>query len=77
MTSSAAVGGTAYEQFKAARDLLLQYREDYGEAYAQFKWPTLQYFNWALDWFDAIAPRRTSRPDSSLGDARKRRRGKT
>lgn len=55
MTTSAAGGGTAYEQFKAARDLLLQYREDYGKAYAEFKWPTLQYFNWALDWFDAIA----------------------
>jgi acetyl-CoA synthetase len=55
MTSSAVVGGTAYERFKAARDLLVQYREDYGSAYAQFRWPTLQHFNWALDWFDAIA----------------------
>jgi len=55
MTSSAAVGSSAYEQFKAARDFLLQNREDYSRAYEQFHWPVLQNFNWALDWFDAIA----------------------
>jgi acetyl-CoA synthetase len=60
MTSSAAVGGSAHQRFKASRDFLLQYREDYAAAYAQFTWPVLQDFNWALDWFDAIAqgPRR-------------------
>ena len=39
--------------FKAARDFLLNYREDYATAYAQFRWPELPQFNWALDWFDA------------------------
>jgi acetyl-CoA synthetase len=41
--------------FRAARDLLLRHREDYDAARAAFAWPTLDEFNWALDWFDAIA----------------------
>lgn len=40
--------------FRAARDFLLQHREDYETAYAKFHWPQLDRFNWALDWFDAI-----------------------
>ena len=40
--------------FRAARDLLLQHRDDYHRAYAEFRWPDLGGFNWALDWFDAI-----------------------
>jgi acetyl-CoA synthetase len=45
--------GTA--RFRAARDFLIAHREDYAEAYAQFGWPELDEFNWALDWFDVIA----------------------
>ncbi|HEV8567860.1 MAG TPA: AMP-binding protein [Actinoplanes sp.] len=45
--------GTA--AFREARDFLLDHREDYAEAYAQFGWPRLGAFNWALDWFDVIA----------------------
>jgi len=41
--------------FRAARDLLLNHREDYDAARAEFSWPELGEFNWALDWFDAIA----------------------
>jgi acetyl-CoA synthetase len=41
--------------FKDARDLLLRYREDYEIACREFRWPTLDRFNWALDHFDAIA----------------------
>src|SRR5918911_453684 len=40
--------------FRAARDLLLRHRTDYARAYAEFRWPELDEFNWALDWFDAI-----------------------
>lgn len=40
------------EAFLAARDLLLKHREDYGRAIADFRWPELAQFNWALDWFD-------------------------
>ncbi|WP_256104764.1 AMP-binding protein [Streptomyces sp. ODS05-4] len=41
--------------FRAARDFLLEHREDYPAAYAGFRWPRPERFNWALDWFDAIA----------------------
>lgn len=41
--------------FIAARDFLLQYRSDYDTAYSGFKWPKLEKFNWALDYFDALA----------------------
>ena len=41
--------------FRAARDLLLNHREDYDAARAEFSWPELDQFNWALDWFDEIA----------------------
>ncbi len=41
--------------FRAARDLLLQYREDYESARREFAWPELDEFNWALDWFDVVA----------------------
>jgi acetyl-CoA synthetase len=38
--------------FKAARDFLLAHRTDYATAYRDFRWPDLEKFNWALDWFD-------------------------
>ena len=38
--------------FKAARDFLLAHRTDYATAYRDFRWPELDRFNWALDWFD-------------------------
>jgi acetyl-CoA synthetase len=41
--------------FRVARDLLLRHRADYDAARAGFSWPELDEFNWALDWFDAIA----------------------
>ncbi|WP_428483383.1 AMP-binding protein [Rhodopila sp.] len=41
------------QAFKAARDFLLANRTDYATAYRDFRWPELDRFNWALDWFDA------------------------
>jgi acetyl-CoA synthetase len=38
--------------FKAARDFLLAHRTDYPTAYRDFRWPEIENFNWALDWFD-------------------------
>ncbi len=46
---------SAVTDFLAARDFLLQHRSDYATAYAGFKWPKLKEFNWALDYFDAMA----------------------
>ncbi|MGW5475406.1 AMP-binding protein [Streptomyces sp. NPDC004008] len=43
------------DAFRAARDFLLAHREDYATAYAGFRWPRPTHFNWALDWFDAVA----------------------
>ena len=39
--------------FREARDLLLNFRDDYHGARAAFVWPRPERFNWALDWFDA------------------------
>ena len=48
--------------FRAARDLLLRHRDDYAAAKREFSWPALEEFNWALDWFDAIAAEHPGRP---------------
>jgi acetyl-CoA synthetase len=47
--------------FRAARDLLLGHRGDYAAARAEFTWPILDEFNWALDWFDQIAAEHPAR----------------
>ena len=41
--------------FLAAREFLLTHREDYETAYRNFRWPQLDKFNWALDYFDTFA----------------------
>src|SRR5258708_6397998 len=41
--------------FLAARDFLFAHREDYDTAYRDFRWPGLDQFNWALDYFDPMA----------------------
>ena len=43
------------DRFLAARDYLLEMRGRYTEAYASFRWPALERFNWALDYFDPMA----------------------
>ncbi|GAA2230106.1 AMP-binding protein [Streptomyces amakusaensis] len=41
--------------FRAARDTLLRHRTDPAAAHREFRWPRPARFNWALDWFDAVA----------------------
>ncbi|GAB2601172.1 AMP-binding protein [Kribbella endophytica] len=41
--------------FRDARDFLIAHREDYDTAYRDFSWPSFDRFNWARDWFDALA----------------------
>ena len=41
--------------FIEARDFLLAHRADYERAYRDFRWPVLERFNWALDYFDPMA----------------------
>lgn len=43
------------EAFRQARDTLIAHRTDYQAACREFRWPRLERFNWALDWFDVIA----------------------
>jgi acetyl-CoA synthetase len=46
---------SAVASFLEARDFLLAHRTDYEKARAGFRWPKLDQFNWALDYFDAMA----------------------
>ena len=46
---------TNSQPFLAARDFLLSHRTDYATAVRDFRWPQLSEFNWALDYFDAMA----------------------
>ena len=43
------------DTFAQARELLLRLRIDQPAAHAAFRWPQLDNFNWALDWFDSFA----------------------
>jgi acetyl-CoA synthetase len=42
------------DEFLVARNLLLDARSEYERAYREFRWPLLNEFNWALDWFDGF-----------------------
>ncbi|MGK4578910.1 AMP-binding protein [Kitasatospora sp. HPMI-4] len=49
---------SATESYRAARDLLLRLSGQHSAAVREFEWPALGgRFNWAVDWFDAIARR--------------------
>jgi acetyl-CoA synthetase len=43
------------KNFISARDFLLNHRKDYDVACRDFKWPDIGSFNWAIDYFDAMA----------------------
>jgi acetyl-CoA synthetase len=45
----------AADAFLARRDFLLKHRTDYDTAIRGFEWPVQEHFNWALDYFDALA----------------------
>ena len=46
---------TLNRQVRAARDFLVQHREDYDLAYGGFSWPQLPLFNFTEEWFDGLA----------------------
>jgi acetyl-CoA synthetase len=46
---------TSTDAFVAARELLQRQRLDYERACREFRWPDLERFNYALDWFDVYA----------------------
>jgi acetyl-CoA synthetase len=50
------VASPATEAFRGARNQLMGWRGDHGAAVSGFHWPAVgERFNWAVDWFDAIA----------------------
>jgi acetyl-CoA synthetase len=52
----------ATHAFRAARDQLLGLRLQQDRACAEFRWPQLTHFNWALDHFDALAAEQPDAP---------------
>lgn len=53
MTTSTSTA--VYAELRAARDLLLELREDYRSARDGFRWPRPAHLNWARDWLDHVA----------------------
>src|SRR5215471_12646874 len=52
---AASINEQGLKAFLSAREFLLEHREDYEVAYRDFRWPQLNRFNWALDYFDTFA----------------------
>ena len=48
---------TPTEVFERARDAQLRNRDDLERARAEFRWPVLEEFNWAWDWFEVFGRR--------------------
>ena len=56
MTAGMPAGSPATDAFRAARNQLMVWRGDHRAAVSGFRWPDVGVrFNWAVDWFDAIA----------------------
>lgn len=53
------------EEFKKARDFLVESRTDYAQAREGFSWPRFDTFNFAIDWFDHLG----SDPESNDREA--------
>jgi acetyl-CoA synthetase len=56
----------AHVEFRLARDLLLDLREDHAGARERFTPPRPDHFNWALDWFDQVAAEEPTRSRAAL-----------
>ncbi|MFI1887590.1 AMP-binding protein [Streptomyces jumonjinensis] len=56
----------ATAEFRSARDVLLRHRTDPETARRAFRWPRPACFNWALDWFDAVAAEPALRERTAL-----------
>jgi acetyl-CoA synthetase len=53
---------SSLRSFVEARDFLLAHRTDYETARRDFRWPKLDRFNWALDYFDGVLAKGNDRP---------------
>ena len=59
---------TELDAFLEARELLIRHRDDHDAACANFRWPELARFNWALDYFDRYAEGNSRPALICLGD---------
>jgi acetyl-CoA synthetase len=57
---STTTAATPAHAFLAAREHLLAHGQDLTAARARFRWPELEEFNWALDYFDTLASETTA-----------------
>ena len=56
MTHQSSADTSSTSNYRAARDQLLALRDDHARAAQEFRWPDVgEHFNWATDWFDALA----------------------
>lgn len=55
MSTTSASGMSSIDAFLQARQLLLDLHTEPERAYREFRWPKLDRFNWALDYFDRYA----------------------
>ncbi len=46
---------TVTDEFRAARDHLVEAQEDWSRAREEFRWPRFSHFNFGFDWFDQLA----------------------
>ncbi|MFT3875408.1 MAG: AMP-binding protein [Propioniciclava sp.] len=55
---------------RSARDFLLDHPHDYDTVVGEFRWPELEHFNFALDWFDVVAGEHPDRPAVTIVEQR-------
>ena len=68
MTYSGRPSTPATDAVRAARDFLLDNSQDAARVRAEFRWPELTEFNFALEWFDVLAGEHSDRPAVRIVD---------
>ena len=59
----------ATDAVRGARDFLLHNVYDYEKVIREFRWPELDEFNFALEWFDVVAGEHPDRAAVTIADA--------
>ncbi|MDN5571618.1 MAG: AMP-binding protein, partial [Propionibacteriaceae bacterium] len=62
MTYPGRPASAATDAVRVARDFLLDHPHDYDTVRREFRWPELDEFNFALEWFDVVAGEHPERP---------------
>ncbi|WP_040157601.1 AMP-binding protein [Nigerium massiliense] len=68
MTYAGRPSTAATDAVRAARDFLLAHQYDPATVQAEFRWPELTTFNFALEWFDVVAGEHPDRPALKIVD---------